>query len=52
MKKKGFEALPESRVLVQVRGAQRQHGVVIDTRLLNVGKLGQKQTEVHDVSPG
>jgi hypothetical protein len=30
---------------------QRQHGVVVDAGLLDVGKMRQEQTEVHDISP-
>jgi hypothetical protein len=30
---------------------QREHGVVVDARFLDVGQLRHEETEVHDISP-
>jgi hypothetical protein len=30
---------------------QRQHGIVMDARFLDLRKLGQEEAEVHEISP-
>jgi hypothetical protein len=46
-----LEAVPERDQLVGFAGLQRQHGVVMDARFLDVRQLRQKKAEVHGVSP-
>jgi hypothetical protein len=36
---------------VRFAGLQREHGVVVDARFLDVGQLRHEETEVHDISP-
>jgi hypothetical protein len=46
-----LEAVPERNQLVGFAGLQRQHGVVMDARFLDVRQLRQKKAEVHGDSP-
>jgi hypothetical protein len=51
LRNESFEALPERCKLVRFASVQRQHGVVVDARFLDVRQLRQKEAEVHDISP-
>ena len=46
-----LETPPERRKFVRFGGVQREHGVVVAARFLDVRELGQQEAENHDVSP-
>jgi hypothetical protein len=51
LRKKRLDSVPEGGEFVGFRRVQRQHGVVVDAGFLDVRKMWQEQTEVHDISP-
>jgi hypothetical protein len=51
LRKKRLDSVPEGGEFVGFRRVQRKHRVVVDAGFLDVGKMRQEQTEVHDISP-